>query len=112
MTMEVVKFSDEGCGICYKMSNYDSKVCNEVGLTYVEVLMQDRVLYRKYRHLLKDRYPKSHGQHEGIGWPTYFVVKDGTEILGEIKGGMDKGNFRERLTKIMLTYRDRYGMMN
>ena len=34
------------------------------------------------------------------------------EILGEIMGCMDKGNFREKLSKILLTYRDRYGMMN
>ena len=111
MKMEVIKFSDEGCGICHKMGHYDSKVANELGLGFIHVSMQDRPMYRKHRDVLLSKYPKVDGVHENMGYPTYFVMKD-KEILGEIKGGMDKGNYREKLSKILLTYRDRYGMMN
>ena len=37
-------------------------------------------------------------------WPTYLIVTDPTgefSILGEIKGGMSKGEFRTALTKII-----------
>ena len=98
--MEIIKFYDESCGICHKMSHYDSKIANELGLGFVGVTMQDRPAYRKYRDIISSRYPKKHGVHEGVGWPTYFVMRD-KEILGEILGGMDKGTFRERVKRIL-----------
>ena len=41
---------------------------------------------------------------EGIGWPTYLIVRDPDDnfrILGEVKGGMSKGDFRTKLTEIL-----------
>jgi len=100
MTMEVLKFSDMDCGICHKMSNYDSRVATELGLGFVQVIIQDRPVYRKYRAVFCAQYPKVAGIHEGAGWPTYFVMSD-DKLIGEIKGGMDKGEFRQRLKKIL-----------
>tara|TARA_R100000458_G_scaffold38340_1_gene35873 strand:- start:2425 stop:3198 length:774 start_codon:yes stop_codon:yes gene_type:complete len=100
MTMEIIKFYDESCGICHKMSHYDSKIANELGLGFVNVSMQDRPAYRKYRDILSSQYPKKGGVHEGMGYPTYFIMKD-KELLGTILGGMDKGTFRERVNRIL-----------
>ncbi|KGG18886.1 hypothetical protein EV11_1522 [Prochlorococcus sp. SS52] len=39
-----------------------------------------------------------------MGWPTYLIVRNPSEdfsILGEIKGGMSKGDFRSQLTSII-----------
>jgi len=39
-----------------------------------------------------------------MGWPTYLVVEDphgDFTIKGEIKGGMPKGDFREKLTALV-----------
>ena len=62
--------------------------------------MQETTVYTKYRKVLLTQYPKK----VGMGWPTYLVVENPTEdfhILGEIKGGMSKGDFRESLSKII-----------
>jgi len=45
----VIKFSSEDCGICHKMSFYDQKVSQELGLQFIDVKMQDTATYRKYR---------------------------------------------------------------
>ncbi len=82
------------------MSHYDSKICEELGIEFVGVMMQDTIMYRKYRNILLAQYPNK----EGMGWPTYLLVQDPDsefKILGEIKGGMTKGDFRDRLKKIM-----------
>ena len=39
-----------------------------------------------------------------MGWPTYLIVKDPSgefEILGELKGGMQKGDFRSKLYSLL-----------
>ncbi|KGG12418.1 hypothetical protein EV05_1630 [Prochlorococcus sp. MIT 0601] len=39
-----------------------------------------------------------------MGWPTYLLVNninDDFEILGEIKGGMQKADFRSKLTNLL-----------
>ena len=39
-----------------------------------------------------------------MGWPTYLLVDDPEgefKIIGELKGGIAKGDFRERLTKLI-----------
>ena len=39
-----------------------------------------------------------------MGWPTYLVVlnpNDDFTIIGEIKGGMPKGEFRSKLEEII-----------
>jgi hypothetical protein len=96
----VIKFSSEDCGICHKMSFYDQKVTEELGLRFVDVKMQDTTTYRQYRKILLAQYPDK----TGMGWPTYLIC-DQPEgeftILGEVKGGHPKGEFRERLQSIV-----------
>ena len=39
-----------------------------------------------------------------MGWPTYLLVTDPEgdfKVLGELKGGMQKGEFRSKLTTII-----------
>jgi hypothetical protein len=46
------------------------------------------------------RYPDK----SGMGWPTYLLVSEAEtdfEIHGELKGGMPKGDFRERLSALL-----------
>jgi hypothetical protein len=101
MTVSVLKFSSEDCGICHKMSFYDQKVAAELGLEFIDIKMQDTATYRKYRKILLTRYPDK----TEMGWPTYLVCEaaDQTEfeILGEVKGGHPKGDFRSRLQEIL-----------
>ena len=82
------------------MSHYDSKVSKELGCDFIDVMLQDTAKYRKYRHILISKYPNK----EGMGWPTYLIV-DSPEaefsIVGELKGGMQKGDFRQRLSSIL-----------
>ena len=95
-SLTVRKFSSEDCGTCHRMSNYDARVAEELGLEFVSVLLQDTDTYRRYRKVLLAHYPNK----EGMGWPTYLVVSNPESefvILGEIKGGMPKGDFRERI---------------
>jgi hypothetical protein len=100
MAQAVVKFSSEDCGICHKMSFYDRSVAEELGLQFIDVKMQDTATYRQYRSILLAQYPSK----EGMGWPTYLVCDnpDGDfSILGEVKGGHPKGEFRRRLQVIL-----------
>ncbi len=96
---ELVKFSDEDCGTCARMSKIDQKVCDELGITLIKVLIQDIDQYATYRHVLLAKYPDL----ENIGFPTYLLVDSATnldpEIKGTIRGGMDKGGFRRALEK-------------
>ena len=99
-SITVLKFSSEDCGTCHRMSNYDAKVAEELGLTFVSVMLQDTNTYRRYRQVLLRQYPNK----DGMGWPTYLVVSQLEEeyggefvIHGEVKGGMPKADFRERL---------------
>jgi hypothetical protein len=100
MTRAVVKFSSEDCGICHKMSFYDQKVTIELGLDFIDVKMQDRATYGKYRKILLQQYPTK----EGMGWPTYLICDnpDGEfQIIGELRGGHPKGDFRQKLQEII-----------
>ena len=95
-SLTVLKFSSEDCGTCHRMSNYDARVAEELGLQFVSVLLQDTHTYRRYRKVLLAQYPNK----EGMGWPTYLVVSNPESdfvIHGEVKGGMAKGDFRERI---------------
>ena len=100
MSYSLIKFSSEDCGTCHRMSFYDSKVANELEIDFISVKLQDTTVYRKYRPILLKQYPTK----EGMGWPTYLLV-DNPEgdfrILGELKGGIAKGDFRERLAKLI-----------
>jgi hypothetical protein len=100
MSRVVVKFSSEDCGTCHKMSFYDQKVAEELGMGFIDVKMQDREAYTKYRKILLTQYPTK----EGMGWPTYLVCDepDGEfNILGEVRGGHPKGDFRQKLQAIV-----------
>jgi uncharacterized protein YyaL (SSP411 family) len=100
MTQAIVKFSSEDCGVCHKMSFYDQKVAKELDLEFIDVKMQDTATYRKYRKILMAQYPDK----EGMGWPTYIVChspEGDFTILGEVKGGHPKGEFRSRLQAIL-----------
>jgi hypothetical protein len=100
MNLAVIKFSSEDCGICHKMSFYDAKVADELGLTFIDVKMQDTAQYRKYRKILLSQYPDK----ADMGWPTYLVCRDPDtefQVLGEVKGGHPKGEFRSRLQAIV-----------
>ncbi|MEM9218009.1 MAG: thioredoxin family protein [Cyanobacteria bacterium P01_F01_bin.150] len=100
MGLAVIKFSSEDCGICHKMSFYDEKVAVELGLEFVSVKMQDTQTYRKYRKILLAQYPDK----ADMGWPTYLVC-DSPEgdfsIVGEVKGGHPKGEFRTKLQAVL-----------
>jgi hypothetical protein len=100
MPLAVIKFSSEDCGICHKMSFYDKKVTEELGLQFIDVKMQDTSTYRKYRKVLLTQYPDK----SEMGWPTYIICESPEEepkILGEVKGGHPKGEFRTRLQSVL-----------
>ena len=62
--------------------------------------MNKNLVVRKYRPILLKQYPTK----EGMGWPTYLLVNDPEgefEIIGELKGGIAKGDFRERLSNLI-----------
>jgi hypothetical protein len=95
-SITVIKFSSEDCGTCHRMAHYDARVAEDLGLAFVSVMLQDTETYRRYRKILLAHYPNK----EGMGWPTYLVVSDVEAdfvIHGEVKGGMPKGDFRDRL---------------
>ncbi len=82
------------------MSFYDQKVTEELGLEFVDVKMQDTDTYRKYRKILLSQYPDK----SEMGWPTYIVCDSPNadfQILGEVKGGHPKGEFRSRLKAVI-----------
>ena len=98
--LSLLKFSSEDCGTCHRMSHYDSLVSEELGFNFINVILQDTDKYRRYRRILLSKYPNK----EGMGWPTYLLVsKPESEfrVLGEIKGGMPKGQFRESLKSLL-----------
>ncbi|MEM1241974.1 MAG: thioredoxin family protein [Cyanobacteria bacterium P01_H01_bin.26] len=100
MSKAVLKFSSEDCGICHKMSFYDAKVADELGLSFVDIKMQDTATYRRYRQVLLSLYPTK----ADMGWPTYIVCEEPEgqfQILGEVKGGHPKGEFRKRLQAVI-----------
>jgi hypothetical protein len=102
MSLAVIKFSSEDCGICHKMSFYDQKVVEELGLKFIDVKMQDTASYRKYRQILLSQYPDK----SQMGWPTYIVCNSPEgefQIIGEVKGGHPKGEFRSRLQAVVDT---------
>jgi hypothetical protein len=100
MPRAVVKFSSEDCGICHKMSFYDQKVTAELGLEFIDVKMQDRAAYGKYRKILLSQYPDK----ADMGWPTYLICDEPEgefTVVGEVKGGHPKGEFRTRLQEVI-----------
>jgi hypothetical protein len=100
MNPSLIKFSSEDCGICHKMAFYDRKVAEELGFDFVDVKMQDTATYRKYRKILLAQYPDK----AEMGWPTYLLCESPEgefKVLGEVKGGHPKGEFRDRLQELI-----------
>jgi hypothetical protein len=100
MKPTLIKFSSEDCGICHKMAFYDQKVAEELGCDFIDVKMQDTAIYRKYRKILLTQYPDK----AEMGWPTYLLCESPEadfKILGEVKGGHAKGEFRNRLQQLL-----------
>jgi hypothetical protein len=100
MSLSILKFSSEDCGICHKMAFYDQKVAEELGLAFIDIKMQDTATYRKYRQILLAQYPDK----SEMGWPTYLICEDPEgefKIVGEVKGGHPKGEFRSRLQDVL-----------
>ena len=100
--MHLLKFSSDDCGTCHRMSHYDAAVAEELGCSFVSVMLQDTEVYRRYRKILLTQYPNK----EGMGWPTYLLVNNPEtdfSILGELKGGMPKGDFRTKLRDLVET---------
>jgi hypothetical protein len=100
MKPTLIKFSSEDCGICHKMAFYDQKVAEELGCDFVDVKMQDTTTYRQYRKILLTQYPDK----AEMGWPTYLLCESPEadfKILGEVKGGHPKGEFRNRLQQLL-----------
>ena len=100
MSLAVIKFSSEDCCICHKMSFYDKKVAEELGLQFIDVKMQDTASYRKYRQVLLSQYPDK----SEMGWPTYIICESPEgefQIKGEVKGGHPKGEFRTSLQEVL-----------
>jgi hypothetical protein len=100
MKPTLIKFSSEDCGICHKMAFYDQKVAEELGCEFIDVKMQDTATYRKYRKILLTQYPDK----AEMGWPTYLLCESPEadfKILGEVKGGHAKGEFRNRLQQLL-----------
>jgi hypothetical protein len=82
------------------MSFYDQKVAEELELEFIDVKMQDTATYKKYRQILLAQYPDK----SQMGWPTYLICESPEaefQILGEVKGGHPKGEFRNRLQAIL-----------
>ena len=82
------------------MSFYDQKVVEELGLQFIDVKMQDPTTYRKYRRILLTQYPDK----SDMGWPTYIICDSPEEefnIVGEVKGGHSKGEFRSRIQEVL-----------
>jgi hypothetical protein len=102
MKPTLIKFSSEDCGLCHKMAFYDQKVAEELGFAFVDVKMQDTQTYRRYRKILLTQYPDK----AEMGWPTYILCEEPEgefKILGEVKGGHQKGEFRSRLQALVNT---------
>jgi len=100
MKLTVLKFSSQDCGTCHRMAHYDAKVATELGTELINVMLQDTNLYRRYRKVLLAQYPNK----EGMGWPTYLLVSDlegDFTIHGALRGGMPKGEFRQKLAALL-----------
>tara|TARA_B100000029_G_scaffold467027_1_gene502979 strand:+ start:299 stop:550 length:252 start_codon:yes stop_codon:yes gene_type:complete len=82
------------------MSFYDSLVSEELGCLFINCMLQDTETYKKYRKILLSQYPNK----EGMGWPTYLLVTEPDndfQVIGELKGGMSKGDFRSKLSALL-----------
>lgn len=95
----VVKFSSDSCGACIRMAHYDSKVAAELGHTFVKVTTKDEE-WHTYQYLLEEVCPDP----TKVGFPTYVIAQGddprALSVVGSIRGGLDKGTFRKRLSGV------------
>ena len=77
------------------MSHIDQKVADEMAIDFSVCKVTEVDDYVKFRHILLLRYPDL----EGVGYPTYVLVDEleNPTMLGSMRGGMDKGEFRKKL---------------
>ena len=102
LDLNILKFSGRDCGTCHRMSAYDSHVVEELGCKFILVSNDDPSTWNKYWRIYNTT------PQETRGFPTYLLVSnpDGEfSILGDIRGGMDKGKFRERLSTLLDKFR-------
>ena len=100
----VLKFSSSNCGICGRMAKFDQRAIEQLGYEFQTVKRSDPEDWEKYQYVLDQIY----GPEDVIGFPSYIAVEGTSETdmvaLGEVRGGMDKGKFKE---KIQLVIKDR-----
>ena len=99
----LVKFYNSTCGTCGKMAHIDHKVAAELELGYVTCKVSDIDEYIKYRHILLLRYPTL----DDVGYPTYVLVDDldSPVMIGALRGGFDKGDFRRKLQTMLANFK-------
>ena len=99
--LKLIKFYSDTCGICYRMSKYDSKVAEELGLEFIAIHKDDDDLWDQYVHVAEVLYEDP----DGMGWPTYILANHYDEnnftTIGEVLGGSDKGKFRRKIQELL-----------
>lgn len=100
-TLKLVKFWSKNCGICHRMSHYDSKVAKELGIEFISVNKNDAEAWSQWVYVAESLYsnPKT------MGWPTYILVdhesRENFVTKGEVIGGSHKGKFRSNLQELI-----------
>ncbi len=98
-SLKLLKFTDDSCGLCYKMAHFDSVVANKMSIDMVEIKTSSKE-FEHYRELFYSFFQDS----EVAGWPTYILVRINGEKgmpLGVIKGALPKKEFREGLASFL-----------
>lgn len=90
--MRLIKYGSGSCGPCGRMSHYDYKVADELGLpfTYIKKNTDE---YKTQDHIVS--------QLRSVPNPTYVLVDDEDKVLGHFSGASDKGKFRERVKELL-----------
>jgi hypothetical protein len=100
--MKLIKFSDTECGLCHKMSYFDSQVATSLGIEFEQIFVGS-VEFERFSDFLVSLYDDD---KESIGWPSYvlFNVDTGKYVaLGIIKGALPKTEFRKGLLSFYST---------
>ena len=97
----LLKFWSTTCGICGRMSAYDSKVAEAKGIEFVSVQRKDTKTWDRLTYVAKQKYEDP----SQMGYPTYLLCQgaglDDLKVLGEVLGGSDKGEFRRKIEAIL-----------
>ena len=99
--LKLIKFWSSSCGICHRMSHYDSKVAKELGIEFIAIHKDEDDLWDEWVHVAEPLYEDT----DGMGWPTYILVNHYDEsnftTIGEVLGGSDKGKFRRKIQELL-----------